>query len=232
MEGSTMPPQGPLWRRGWLLLLLCPFALPLFFMVRFERRGAGCKTEGKIIERSRPYRISLDGKFPLIEIFFLSPLDLLLFRTGSVQCTVVKTGIISCSRLSGLIRVLFIRVNWYLKSFPLQWQGFFTLNYLGLWNAVLHVRRVEKRGGISPRCGNESLHPPRMTSLSPLPATLRQKKTKNLFSFGAGQNSETRPQAVVSLFRPEASSFSTHRDLTNTEFFSENRLQHEYRGGK
>lgn len=80
--------------------------------------------------------------------FFLSffPLDLLLFRTGSVQCMVVKTGgIISCSRLSGLIRVLFIRVNWYLKSFPLQWQGFFTLNYLGLWNAVLHVRRVEEK---------------------------------------------------------------------------------------
>lgn len=70
MEGSTMPPQGPLWRRGWLLLLLCPFVLPLFFMARFERRGAGCKTEGKIIERSRPYRISLDGKFPLLEIFF------------------------------------------------------------------------------------------------------------------------------------------------------------------
>ena len=44
----------------------------------------------------------------------------LLFRTGRLQCMVVETEIISCSRLSGLIRVLFIRVNWYLKSFPLQ----------------------------------------------------------------------------------------------------------------
>lgn len=96
-----------------------PLRAASVFKARLERRGAGCKTEHKIIERSRPYRISLDGKFPLIEIFF-SPLDLLLFRTGGVQCTVVKTGIISCSRLSGLIRVLFIRVNWYLKSFSLQ----------------------------------------------------------------------------------------------------------------
>lgn len=129
-----------------ITVALLPFHAA-FFMAHFQQCGAGCKSEGKIIERSRPYRTSLDGKFPLI--FFFSP-DLLLFRTGGVQCMVVKTGIISCSRLSGLIRVLFIRVNWYLKSFPLQWQGFFTLNYLGLWNAVLHARRIEKRGGISP----------------------------------------------------------------------------------
>lgn len=119
-----------------------------FFMAHFQQHSTGCKTEGKIIERSRPYHISLDGKFPLIFIYiyiFFFFLDLLLFRTGSVQCMVVKTGIISCSRLSGLIRVLFIRVNWYLKSFPLQWQGFFTLNYLGLWNAVLHVRSIERK---------------------------------------------------------------------------------------
>lgn len=86
------------------------------------------------------------GNF-LVYIFFLDPS---LFRTGHVQCMVVKTGIISCRRFSGLISVLFIRVNWYLKSFPLQWQGFFTLNYLGLWIAVLHVRRIKKRGGTSP----------------------------------------------------------------------------------
>lgn len=94
------------------------------------------------------------GNF-LLYIFFLF-LDPLLFRTGSVQCMLVKMGIISCSRLSGLIRVLFIRVNWYLKSFPLQWQGFFTLNYLGPWIAVLHVRHVSRW-----KC--ESLRPARMT---------------------------------------------------------------------
>lgn len=72
-------------------------------------------------------------------------LDLLLFRTGRVQCTLVKTGIISCSRLSGLIKVLFIGVNWYLKSFPLQWQGFFTLNYLGLWMRSCVRARTQRR---------------------------------------------------------------------------------------
>lgn len=83
-------------------LLCCPYYGPLW-------------TEDKIKRRSRPYRRSLDGKYPL-SIFITR--TFLLFRTGSVQCMLVKMGIISCSRLSGLIRVLFIRVNWYLKSFP------------------------------------------------------------------------------------------------------------------
>lgn len=74
---------------------------------------------------------------------------------------VVKTGIISCSRLSGLIRVLFIRVNWYLKSFPLQWQGFFTLNYLGSVECgPACAARREKTRHVDPQshCGNVNLY--------------------------------------------------------------------------
>lgn len=54
-----------------------------FFMARFQQYSTGCKTEGKIIERSRPYHISLDGKFPLI--YFFSPGPLII---QDRQCTV------------------------------------------------------------------------------------------------------------------------------------------------
>lgn len=69
-----------------------------FFMVHLQQCSTGCKTEGTIIERSRPYHISLDGTFPpsppslhyiytyiYIYIFF-SFLDLFIIQGR--QCTV------------------------------------------------------------------------------------------------------------------------------------------------
>lgn len=70
MEGSTMPPQGLL-RQVWLLLLFCPFFMLLFLYGTLSTAEKKEKTSGGgIMERSRPYHISLDGKFPPIYLFF------------------------------------------------------------------------------------------------------------------------------------------------------------------
>lgn len=111
-------------KTSMITVALLPFHAA-FFMAHFQQFSTGCKNPG---QNNREIK-TLSHKFgweisPHIYIYFyiffflFLSLDLLLFRAGGVQCMVVKTGIISCSRLSGLIRVLFIRVNWYLKSFP------------------------------------------------------------------------------------------------------------------
>lgn len=146
LEGSTTPQQRPPTPPP-SLLIFCPFLQPFYDTRAENNRDQNLITQ--VWGRNFLLYISTYG-----EISWTS----LLFRTCSVQCMVVEIGIISCSRLSGLIRVLFIRVNWYLKSpLLLQWQGFFTLNYLAEERSpACAAPRLKRKSACS--CTNLDLH--------------------------------------------------------------------------